>query len=70
LSFIQGLQTYWEDILYGQWIILSLTSWILLITWWYYMRKDFYNKSSEIILNKVHTSNEVIPEKNNMKLPF
>lgn len=70
LSFIQGLQTYLENMLYGQWIILSLTSGIILLVGGYYMRKDFYNKNSEIILNKVNTNNEMVPEKNNMKLPF
>lgn len=70
LSFINGLQTYIWDIIYGKGIISAMTSGIIILTGGYYIRKDFYNKNSEIIFNQSNSSVEPIINKNNMKLPF
>jgi len=70
LSFINWLQTYFESITYGQWTILSMTSWIVILIWGLLLRKEYKKENSEIIFDKINSQNEVIPNKNNMKLPF
>lgn len=70
LSFINGLQTYIENLVYGQWIVLCLTSWIIILIGGYYMRKEFYSKNSEIILNQMYSETQSTTPDDNMKLPF
>lgn len=70
LSFVNWLHTFFENIYYWKWVILSMTSWIIILTWWLMVRTEYYSDNSEIILNKLNENREKIKEKNNMKLPF
>lgn len=70
LSFVNGLNTFVENTSYWNWVILSLTSWLIILIWWLIIRKEYYNNSSEIILNKLNQNREEAKEKDNMKLPF
>ena len=70
LSFVNGLNTFFESTTYWKWVILSLTSWFIILIWWLVIRKEYYNNSSEIILNKLNQNREEAKEKDNMKLPF
>ncbi len=71
LSFINWLNTFFENIVYWNWIVLCMTSWIIILIWWFIIRKEFYKNNSEIILNKLNKERENNKEeKDNMKLPF
>lgn len=70
LSFVNWLNTFFENIVYWKGVILSLTSWFIILIWWFLIRKEYYSDSSEIILNKLNQNREIIKEKDNMKLPF
>lgn len=69
LSFIFWLNTFSEWISYWNWIILAMTSWIIILIWWLFLRKEYYENNSEIILNKLNQNRENKKE-NNMELPF
>lgn len=70
LSFVIWLSTLWQNIVYWNWPILSMTSWILILICWFFLRKEFKKTSSEIILEQLNQNREKIKEKNNMELPF
>jgi len=70
LSFINWLHTFFENIFYGKWVILSMTSWFIILFWWILLRKEYYSDSSEIILNKMNQNREKLKKEDNMKLPF
>ena len=70
LSFINWLQTFFKNIIYWNWIILCMTSWIIILIWWLFIRKEYYKNNSEIILNKLNQNRKEINKKDNMKLPF
>lgn len=70
LSFAIWLSTLWQEIIYWNWPILSMTSWILIFICWLFLRKEFKKTSSEIILEQLNQNREKIKEKNNMELPF
>jgi hypothetical protein len=70
LSFINWLHTFFENIVYWNWIVLSLTSWMIILLWWTLIRKEYYKNNSEIILNTFDLNREENKEKDNMKLPF
>jgi len=70
LSFVNWLHTFVLNTNYWKWVILSLTSWIIILIWWLIIRKEYYKNSSEIILNKLNKDREEAKEKDNMKLPF
>mgnify|MGYP003978614731 FL=1 len=70
LSFINGFNTFVDNTYYWNGIILSMTSWIIILIWWLLIRKEYYTNSSEIILDKLNQDREKAKEKDNMKLPF
>ena len=70
LSFINWLHTFFENIFYGKWVILCMTSWFIILFWWILLRKEYYSDSSEIILNKMNQNREKFKKEDNMKLPF
>jgi len=70
LSFINWLHTFFENIFYWKWVILCMTSWFIMLFWWILLRKEYYQDSSEIILNKLNQNREKFKEDDNMKLPF
>ncbi|MDD2871686.1 MAG: hypothetical protein PHS49_06900 [Candidatus Gracilibacteria bacterium] len=70
LSFVNGLNTFVENTSYGNGVILSLTSGLIILIGGLIIRKEYYNNSSEIILNKLNQNREEAKEKDNMKLPF
>ncbi len=70
INFINWLQTLSKNLEFWNWIVLSLTSWIIILIWWIAIRKSYYKKSSEIILNNVDNIEDTKYKKNNMKLPF
>lgn len=70
LSFVNWLHIFFESIIYWKWVILSLTSWFIILIWWFLIRKEYYFDSSEIILNKLNQNREIIKDVDNMKLPF
>ena len=70
LSFINWLHTFFENIYYWKWVILSMTSWFIILIWWLLLRKEYYLDSSEIILNKLNDNREKNKSDDNMKLPF
>ena len=70
LSFVNGLHTFFENIFYWNWVILCMTSWFIILIWWLIIRKEYYDESSEIILNKLNENREIIKQEGNMKLPF
>lgn len=70
LSFAIWLSTIWQNIVYWNGPILSMTSWVIILIWWFLIRKDFKKTSSEIILEQLNQNREKIKEKNNMELPF
>ena len=70
LSFINGLHTFFENIFYWNWVILSMTSWFIILIWWIMIRKEYYADSSEIILDKLNQNRKITKQEDNMKLPF
>ncbi len=70
LSFAIWLSTLWQNIVYWNWPILSMTAWLLILIAWFLIRKDFKKTNSEIILEQLSQNREKIKEKNNMELPF
>lgn len=70
LSFVSWLRTYLENTVYWKWVILCMTAWFIILLWGYFIRKEYYSNSSEIILNKLNQNREKAKEKDNMKLPF
>lgn len=70
LSFAIWLSTLWQNIVYWNWPILSMTAWLLILIAWLLIRKDFKKTNSEIILEQLSQNREKIKEKNNMELPF
>ncbi len=70
LSFINWLHTFFENIYYWKWVILSMTWWIIILIWWLMLRKEYYSDNSEIILNKLNENREKNKKEDNMKLPF
>lgn len=70
LNFINWLHTFFENIIYDRWVILSLTSWIIIFISWIFVRKEYYSNSSEIILDKLNEDRQIIKKEGNMKLPF
>jgi hypothetical protein len=70
LSFINGLHTFFENIYYWKWVILCMTAWVIIFTWWLLLRKEYYSDNSEIILNKLNENREKNKKEDNMKLPF
>jgi hypothetical protein len=70
LSFINWLHTFFENIFYWKWVILCMTAWFIMLFWWILLRKEYYQDSSEIILNKLNQNREKLKEDDNMKLPF
>ncbi len=70
LSFINWLNTFFENIFYWKWVILCMTSWFIIMFWWFLLRKEYYSDSSEIILNKLNQNRENLKKEDNMKLPF
>jgi len=70
LNFITWLQTLSKHLSFWNWIILTLTSWIIIFIWWMIIRKKYYKNNSKIILNNWDYKEEKIDEKNNMILPF
>lgn len=70
LSFVNWLHTFFENIFYWNWVILCMTSGIIILIWWLIIRKEYYSESSEIILNKLNQNREMVKQEDNMKLPF
>jgi len=70
LSFVNWLHTFFENTSYWNWVILCMTSWFIILTWWIMIKKEYYSNNSEIILNKLNKNREKNKEKDNMKLPF
>lgn len=70
LSFANWLQTFFEKTTYWNWVILSMTWWLIILIGWFMIRTEYHNNSSEIILNKLNQDREEAKEKDNMKLPF
>ncbi len=70
VSFINWLNTFFESLIYWNWVILSMTWWFIMLIWWFLLRKEYYSNSSEIILNKLNQNREQIKKEDNMKLPF
>ena len=70
LSFINWLHTFFENIFYWNWVILSMTSWFIILIWWIMIRKEYYADSSEIILDKLNQNRKITKQEDNMKLPF
>ena len=70
LSFINWLHTFFENIFYWNWVILSMTSWFIILIWWIIIRKEYYADNSEIILDKLNQNRKKTKQEDNMKLPF
>lgn len=70
ISFVNWLHTFFENLLYWNWSILCMTWWFVILIWWLMIRKEYYQESSEIILNKLNQNREMIKKEDNMKLPF
>lgn len=70
ISFVNWLNIFVENIKHGSGINLAITSWIIIMIWWFLLRKEYYENSSEIILDRLSQNREQTKEKNNMKLPF
>lgn len=71
VSFVSGLELFSQSIKYGKWPIFCIISWILIIIWWIFMRKDFNKNNSEIILEEMAKNREKNKQtKENMELPF
>jgi len=72
LNFINALQTFSSVIIHGSWIILSITSSIIILLWWIIQRVEF--KKYSIMSNIYDTCNDkevnCSEDKKNMKLPF
>ena len=70
LSFVNGLHTFFENTIYWNGVILSMTAGIIILIGWFMIRNEYYKESSEIILNAFNQNKEKVQEKDNMKLPF
>ena len=70
LSFVNWLHTFFENIFYWNWVILCMTAWFIILAGWFMIRKEYYENSSEIILNKLNQNRENSKKEDNMKLPF
>ena len=70
LSFVNWLNTFFENTIYWKGVILSMTSWIILLISGLLIRREYYSDNSEIILNNFNLNKEKIKEEDNMKLPF
>lgn len=70
LSFINGLKTFEDTLIYGNWIILSICSGIMLCYGSILLRKEYKNSNIETFVSNTWELKERIIPKNNMKLPF
>ncbi len=70
LSFVNGLKTFEENILYWNGIILSICAGILLCYGSLQLRKEYKNSNIETFVSDTWELKERIIPKNNMKLPF
>ena len=70
LSFINGLKTFEDTLIYGNWIILSICSGIMLCYGSILLRKEYKNSNIETFVSDTWELKERIIPKNNMKLPF
>lgn len=70
LSFINGLHTFQEDIIYQKGWILALSSWILITFWWYLLRKEYLTHNLWVFVDNDENIISQIDKKRNMKLPF
>lgn len=72
INYISWLKILSSNIIYGQWIILCATWWILIIIGWV-IKKINTKENLKSFLNEDENSNDELineNEKNNMKLPF
>jgi len=70
LSFINWLLFFFQDIIYWRGIILCISSWIIILFWWYLTMKESKNYKLETFVNEYWETEIKITAKNNMKLPF
>lgn len=70
LSFINGLKTFEDTLIYGNGIILSICSGIILCYGSILLRKEYKNSNIETFISDTWELKERIITKNNMKLPF
>lgn len=70
LSFINGLKTFEDTLIYGNGIILSICSGIILCYGSILLRKEYKNSNIETFISDTWELKERIIPKNNMKLPF
>lgn len=71
LFYTQWLQQFSSDIVYGNWIIWEIAAWIMIIVWWFLLRKEFYKNINKVYINESEDDSEnQIIEENNMSLPF
>jgi len=70
LSFINWLQFFFQDIIYGHGIILCISSWIIILFWGYLNLKENKEFKLETFINEDWETETKTIAKNNMKLPF
>lgn len=71
ISLIFWLTTFFENIEIWNWIILYISSWILIFIWWILKRSNFIKKEYESFINEPTYNNEDVKNSDsNMKLPF
>lgn len=69
-SFSIWLETFEKDFKFGNGLVLSTVSAILMIIGWYLTRKEFFKNSSEIILEKLNQNRKKDKINDNLSLPF
>lgn len=70
ISYINWLQTFAENIIYGKGWILALSSGIFITFWGYLLRKEYLNNNLGVFVDNEENIVAKMDPKNNMKLPF
>ena len=72
LSFINWFDIFFKNITYWNWVILSMTAWIIILIWWFIIRKEYKSNNVAVILDEMSKvrNEKKQAEKDNMKLPF
>jgi len=72
LSYISWLQTFSSDIIYGQWPVISLVGWIIVIAWAFMLKTEENSGIENIFTEEKNENKNKInkKQKDNMKLPF
>ncbi len=70
LSFINWLQFFFQNIIYWQGVILTISSGIVILFWWLWSMKEQKEYKIETFINEYWETETKTIAKNNMKLPF